>query len=210
MTNFVDITGEKYGKLTAVCPTNKRTKSGGIVWVFKCDCGKMKEAPSNSVRRGLIKSCGCLRAPHNGSNTRLFNIWVDMRQRCNNANVPNFSNYGGRGIFVCQHWNEDFIPFRDWAIKNGYSDKLSIDRIDVNGNYEPNNCRWATTKQQSMNTRKTRKLMIDGQEKPLLEWCKTYGISRENVYRRKKVFGWSFEKSLKTPCLRNRNYSKEA
>lgn len=207
---MVDITGQRYGKLIAICPTSKRTKSGGYIWVFKCDCGNVKDIPANSVRTGLIKSCGCLAKPHGGANSRLFNIWVDMRQRCNNPHVPNFNDYGGRGIAVCESWNKSFIAFRNWSLENGYSDLLSIDRINVNGNYEPSNCRWATSKQQAMNTRKNRIVLINGEEKAIHEWCKIYGISEESVYRRVRTFGWSFEQAITIPHLRKRNFKKVA
>lgn len=209
MPNKVDIAGEKYGKLTALFPTDKRTKSGGVIWTFKCDCGKIKDIPANSVRMGLVKSCGCLAAPHRGTGTRLFTIWVDMRQRCNNSNIPNFNDYGGRGISVCSEWDKSFIAFRNWAKQNGYSKNLSIDRINVNGNYEPSNCRWATSFQQAMNTRKTRIITIGRESKPLKYWCQAYKIPEETIYRRVRKYGWSFEKALITPRLRNRNYSRK-
>lgn len=205
---MIDITGQRYGKLVAICPTSKRTKSGGYIWTFKCDCGNIKDIPANSVKVGLIKSCGCLAKPHGESGSRLFNIWVDMRQRCNNSNVPNFNDYGGRGITVCKSWDKSFIEFRNWALKNGYSDCLSIDRINVNGNYEPSNCRWATSKQQAGNTRKSRHISVNGEKKPISEWCKIFGITEESVYRRVRTFGWSFEKAVSTPHLRNHS-SKE-
>lgn len=205
----INIAGQRYGKLVAICPTNKRSKDGGIIWSFRCDCGKVKDIPSNPVRTGLVKSCGCLHAPHRGTGTRLFDIWVDMRQRCNNSNNPDFYRYGGRGITVCKEWNESFISFRDWAMGNGYSSKLSIDRKNVNGNYEPSNCRWATPVQQARNTRRNRIVSINGISKLLCEWCLIYGISEESVYRRKREFGWDFEKAITTPHLRNRDYSKK-
>lgn len=208
MGKKVDATGQQYGRLTAISPTQKRTKGGGVVWLFACSCGKQKEAPLNSARSGLIKSCGCLSKPHGMKRTRIYNIWVDMRQRCTNPKYTEFHLYGGRGITVCREW-DDFLTFYKWAKESGYSDTLSIDRIDVNGNYCPGNCRWATPKEQALNTRRTVKVSIGDETKLLGEWCKIYNIAPCTVYRRMRQYGWGLEKAITTQNLRRKPPKEE-
>ena len=186
MGKRVDITGERYGMLTAISPTTKRTKNGGIYWMFQCDCGNQKCVPANSVRSGLIKSCGCLAQPHGETGTRLHNIWCDMRQRCKDkAN----KYYGAKGIAVCHKWNS-YINFREWAINNGYSDELTIDRINGNKGYSPDNCRWVAVKEQCRNLSSNHIITIDGVNKPLAAWCEKLGIKEYTVWN------WSKRKHL--------------
>lgn len=126
---------------------------------------------------------------HGGSKTRLFKTWDAMKQRCFNPNCNCYKNYGGRGIRVCDEWLK-FENFRDWALRNGYSDELTIDRIDVNGNYEPNNCRWATMQEQQNNRRNNRRIMVDGSLMTIAECSREYGISYDAIARRIKKYGY--------------------
>lgn len=204
MTKPVDMTGKRYGRLVALYPTGKRDASGGICWNFRCDCGNEKIMSAGPVRVGIVKSCGCLLKPHGMSGTRLFDIWVNMRQRCRADGRPEHDNWGNRGIRVCDEWTS-FPAFRDWAMATGYSDDLTIDRIDNSKGYSPENCRWATYKEQANNTRRNHLIEMDGETHTLKQWCEILGgVSKESVYRRVRDFGWSYEKALKTPPLRKR------
>ena len=147
---FADLTGRRFGRLVAL--RRVESDSGGrTVWECRCDCGTIKCIRAAALTQGLTKSCGCLR--HGKSKTRLYHIWAHMIQRCEDPKSNRFHLYGGRGVSVCKEWREDFMNFYSWAIQNGYTDTLSIDRIDVDGNYEPSNCRWATMSEQNKNRR---------------------------------------------------------
>ncbi|MGX5476015.1 AP2 domain-containing protein [Bacillus toyonensis] len=151
----IDLTGQRFNRLFVLQEAGKN-KHRQILWLCKCDCGNKKTVPGYDLRHDKIKSCGCMQyaatTKHGQKGTRLYKIWEDMKRRCNNSNASSYRHYGGRGIKVCEEWNE-FIPFYNWAKESGYKDTLTIDRINVNGNYEPSNCRWATKKQQSRNQR---------------------------------------------------------
>ena len=159
----VDLTGRKFGKLIVIdlveYKPNSRSK-----WLCKCDCGNHHIVQHSNLVSNHVRSCGCLRTigkvKHGGKGTRLYRIWLDMRNRCRSVNGARSKDYAGRGISVCDEWRNNFEPFRDWSLNNGYADNLSIDRIDNDGNYTPENCRWATPKEQANNRRNNRKVAV--------------------------------------------------
>ena len=191
MPNFINLENRRFGSWKVIEKTF--VKNGKWYWLCECDCGKIKNVNGGSLTRGLSTNCGCIAAiktgnrsrKHGGRGTRLYSIWKGMRKRCNNPRERSFKNYGGRGIVICNQWS-DFSVFREWALSNGYSEKLTIDRIDNNGNYEPSNCRWTTLKVQAGNTRKNRFIIINGESKTLTEWSKVAKISPSNIFERLK------------------------
>ena len=160
----LDLTGQRFGSLTAIEPTNIRNSSGGRVWECECDCGKVAFVAAHDLTKGNTRSCGCSRKkkrPYrikygdHGVGSRLYRIWTNMKTRCTNPHDDyKYSRYGGRGITVCRQWLDDYGAFREWALVNGYSDDLTIDRIDNDKGYEPDNCRWATKSAQAYNRHK--------------------------------------------------------
>ena len=204
-SDIIDETGKRYGWMTVLRLDESQHNKHQAYWVCKCDCGKEFVARGDSIRCGAYTSCGCNIHKHRGRfthgeyKTRLYTIWADMKHRCVSPYTANYKHYGGRGITLCDEWME-FEPFRDWALSNGYADNLTIDRIDVNGNYEPRNCRWVTRQQQSLNTRRSLFFEYNGKTQTLYEWSNEYGILYDTAYSRFKR-GWSIDEILTTPIM---------
>jgi hypothetical protein len=160
MPKFLDITGNKYGRLTVLRRAHNIGKF--TAWVCSCECGKEKTILSGHLVAGRIVSCGCykqqnsrLKATKHGMwGSKLHYIWLSMRQRCHNPKNKAYENYGGRGICITKKWNE-FIDFYTWAVGNKYKEGLSIERVNNNGNYCPENCKWIPRNEQGKNTRRT-------------------------------------------------------
>lgn len=173
--------GKKYGKLTilSVCRENGETMGDCL-----CECGNISHTYINKVVHGAISSCGCEKGniKHRGKNTRLYSIWQGMKNRCLNPNACNYKYYGGKGIKICDEWVDNFEEFQKWSLSNGYRDNLTIDRIDVNGNYEPSNCRWATSYEQN-NTHKSSVYEIKHNNEiySLKEFCSLMGLSYPKI-----------------------------
>ena len=158
------------------------------------------------MTNGHTKSCGCLHSEksraasitHGETNSRLYHTWCGIKARCLNPNNPKYKNYGGRGITVCGDWEQSYESFRDWSLNNGYAENLSIDRIEVNGNYEPSNCRWVDNFIQANNRTDNFVIEYNGEIHTVHEWAVIAGISAINIRNRIKNLGWTAEKALNT------------
>lgn len=183
-----EMIGKKFGRLTILEECEERDKYHYKVYKCKCDCGNIIYVNSNKLKSGNTKSCGCLKieklTKHEKCNTRLYSIYYNIKSRCYNEHYRDYKDYGGRGITVCDEWKHDFKNFYNWAMDNGYKEGLTIDRIDVNGNYTPDNCRWATLKQQGNNKRNTVYLTYEGKTRSLSEWADELGVKYSRLYTR--------------------------
>lgn len=188
MRKIKDIQGNKYGRLTVISFVGTKNKKAR--WLCKCDCGNIVEVYGVDLRGANTKSCGCLRHQgrqslhHNLIKTRIYGIWTGMKQRCYDINAKQYKDYGGRGITICDEWKNDFMTFYDWSIGNRYNDTLTIDRINNDGSYCPENCRWTTHKKQMSNTRRNLIYTIDGETLCLSEWCEKYNMPYWTVLHR--------------------------
>ena len=202
MSKLIDLTGKRFGMLEVIRKA-PRTQNA-TRWECKCDCGNVSFVTSSDLRNGRTKSCGCLRGivskqkakTHGMSKSKLYCCWTDIKQRCYNENSPAFKQYGGRGIKMCDEWKKSFERFSDWATNNGYSEGLTIERVDVNGNYCPENCKWASPYEQSINRRSNIIISYNGESRCLSEWCKKYRTDYCLVYNRMHKNKWSFERAM--------------
>lgn len=199
-----DLTGQVFERLTVIEYAGSDRTSGSTMWKCKCECGKEITTRKAHLKKGQSKSCDCLtrrsdlNVKHGLYNHPIYSNWEHIKQRCNNPKSPSYKNYGGRGIKVCDEWNNSFEAFhRDMAAT--YKAGLSIDRIDVNGDYTPENCRWATRREQANNTRATRYITVFGERLPLSEACRKYNIHRATVHHRLNNMGMSPEDALTLP-----------
>ena len=199
---LINLKGSVFGKLKVLELAFR--KNNEIFWKCKCECGSEKNVNGKHLRRGAVVSCGCHKrektiersTKHGDSYSRLYNIWCHMKSRCYKKNNKDYRLYGAKGIIVCDAWH-DYKVFKKWAIENGYDDKKTIDRIDSNKNYCPENCRWATAEIQSNNTNRNRYIEYNGETLTMAQLSKKYKIKYETLKQRLKR-GWSIEKALKT------------
>jgi len=215
LTRFNDLSGNRYDMLSVIRRV-ENSRDGYVQYLCVCDCGNYKIIKADNLRNGHTHSCGCLKKKmmadkqfkHGGTGgrhnkqDRLYSIWRSMISRCYFPSATEYEYYGGRGITVCNEWHNDYSVFRNWAINNGYSDKLTIDRIDNNGNYDPINCRWVTMKTQMNNKNNNHLIEYNGQVRTLTEWAELIGISRNILSQRINRYHWPIERALTQPVKR--------
>lgn len=198
----IDLSGRRFGHLTAIS-FNRSNEAGTTLWDCVCDCGNKIIVSYNNLISGNTSSCGCWHEKHGETYTRLYKCWSDMKARCYYKNDYNYKNYGGRGISVSDIWRNSFLAFRNWALSNGYNDNLTIDRIDVNGNYTPENCRWIPISEQQSNKRTNVFIEYNGESLTLKQIAKKYaepkGISYKTFWYRLCVAKWDLERCLTQP-----------
>jgi hypothetical protein len=210
MKKIVDITGKKFGKLTVI--RQEYIKHHRVYWLCKCDCGNEYIAKGERLKNGHTKSCGCYKREiwrngnakrtHGETKTRLYRIWNGMLSRCENPNREKFKkDYQDRGITICAEWHK-YEVFRDWAIANGYADGLTIDRIDNDQGYSPDNCRWTTAKVQGNNKRNNRNFTYNNETRTIAQWSDITGIKYGTMYARLIIQGWNTEDAITTPVGR--------
>ena len=199
--NVKDLTGKRFGRLVVIGLQPSETRK--TYWICQCDCGNIKVVRSDSLQCGSIRSCGCLKKEQDEKNlsqgnghrkyaetgfkvggTRLYSIWQGIKSRCYNEHNARYDRYGGRGIKVCDEWRNDFVNFYNWAIKNGYSADLTIDRINNDGDYCPENCHWATAKEQCNNRSTNILIKIGNATKTLTQWCEIFELNSAAVLAR--------------------------
>ena len=196
--NFNDLTGQRFGRLTVV-ERAENYKDGSARWHCLCDCGNMTTVHAHALKQGRIKSCGCLLAEsskkrmaqlmrkHGMSASKLYRVYTAMRERCEKPTCAEYHRYGGRGITVCEEWRNNRNAFFEWAMASGYKEGLQIDRINNDGNYCPENCRWVTLKQNCNNTSINVFLEHNGEIHTLSEWSNLLGINRSTIYSRHRA-----------------------
>ena len=202
MGQFIDLTGQTFGRLTVLERVEAGTKRYAV-WLCKCSCGNTKIVRSCHLRSGAVVSCGCYQkeiarkynSTHKESKTRLYNEWQHMKKRCYWKNYNAYNLYGGKGITVCDEWKNSFVAFKDWALNNGYTDELTLDRIDINKNYEPSNCRWATKYIQSNNRSINRIVEYHGEKGVYEGMCRKLNVNQTTIRSRMKK-GYSFEEAV--------------
>lgn len=219
MPKYQDLSGQKFNHLTVLSLHhkkqlfNKEGKPNGHLYYYECvcDCGKRTIVAASALKNSSVKSCGCYQRKviseiakissrkHGYRNTRLYREWQSMKGRCYYSSVNGYERYGGRGILVCDEWKDSFIAFKDWAELHGYEDSLTIDRIDVNGNYEPSNCRWIPMKAQCRNTRANNYVTYKNETHCLAEWAEILGLPYTLVKNRITRLKWPVERAFTEP-----------
>ena len=199
MAKMKDLTGKRFGTLTAIMPTNQRSKNGRVLWLCKCDCNEERIVPSDNLLHGFVKSCRSCAVKHVReanklrpkkpkypgkwlSNERLYRIWKNMINRCYYPRCIGYKYYGGKGVIVCSEWKNSFPSFKKWAQDNGYKESLTIDRIDGNGNYTPENCRWITPREQTYNMSNNIYIVFQNKKIALSRLIFDFGLNRQQVY----------------------------
>lgn len=211
----IDIKGQRFGRLVAV--EKSPNKRGRTAWKCVCDCGNEIIVTTTDLRRGHTRSCGCIhsermhgnkmRETHGDTHTSLYKTWSAMKQRTSNPKTINYELYGGKGVGVCEKWLK-YENFKAWATENGYEEGLTLDRIDGNGDYCPENCRWVDWETQQNNRCNNRLITFNGKTQTMSQWAREIGIKPRTLFARIDNKGWSIEKALTTPLMKH--YGKKA
>lgn len=202
-----DLTGKRFGRLVVISKSDKNN-GGKTYWNCVCDCGNKCVVYANKLKSGETKSCGCIRKErlrnmtktHGQRQTRIYGIYTNMKSRCNNKNMSEYHCYGGRGIKICEEWSGEsgFENFYRWSMANGYNETLSIDRIDNNKDYSPENCRWATRIQQARNKNNNHKVLCNGKEYCISELLEIAKVKSPETIKRRLLYGWTVEEAINT------------
>lgn len=201
-----DLSGKRFGRLTVMEKADYYIFSSGeqkIRWKCVCDCGNEVTVFASCLKKGTTKSCGCLQKEllskrsktHGKTNTRLYNVYCGMKYRCYNEKCLEYESYGGRRICICDEWKNDFQIFYDWAISNGYKEGLTIERKNVNGNYEPLNCTWISIQEQQWNKRNTHHFLYNGEKLNTKQVIEFLGVSKPTIRKYVKKFNGDFQKA---------------
>lgn len=212
MSKLIDITGERFNQLFVIRRV-ENAKGGVTMWECLCDCGNTTLVRGSNLKNGMVKSCGCRRKEnkpalrHNMSKTRLYREWAGMKSRCYTSSAKTYQNYGGRGIKVCSEWEDSFETFRDWALTHGYTDELTIERIDYEKDYCPENCKWIPSNKQQGNRRICYSFEHNGKVKNLADWCVELSLPYKLIHNRINKLGWSFDRAISEPVhIEKRNH----
>ena len=204
LRKYNSLVGTKFNNLT-ILGIHSKDNAGHYKLICKCDCGNIKNIRADRVINGVTKTCGCKNLNYdcnlNGLSRKfpaLYSCWNTIRHRCYNPKNEKYKYYGARGIAICEEWRKSFKPFFEWAMANNYRKGLSIDRIDVNGNYEPSNCRWVNNLVQARNKTNNKMVTYNGITKCLVQWCEDLNTPYNTIRARIRL-GWDIAKAFETP-----------
>lgn len=210
MSGGIDLTGQRFGRLVALGIAGR---DNGVIWRCRCDCGQEHRAKAGHLRSGSVVSCGCAaresaaeisrqyaycKVTHGLSHTKLDQIYQNMVRRCTEPTNKRYANYGGRGITVCAHWLQDKPGFFIWALESGYAAGLTIERKDVNGNYEPGNCCWIPMARQQANTTRSHFLEWERRRQTISDWARELGV-KPQALRHRVDRGWQVQRIFTQP-----------
>lgn len=212
MGSFIDITGQTFGRLYVVKQVEDQVAQNGRrrkMWLCKCECGNAKVINGDNLKSGYTQSCGCLQKQraheantvHGDTDSRLYNVWSAIKRRCYQPYEPKYDRYGGRGIKMCDEWRDDYSAFMKWAIENGYDSnaergECTIDRIDNNADYCPENCRWVSMTVQANNRESNHCISYNGETHTIAEWAEKANMPYARLAQRITRYGYSIEKAL--------------
>ena len=211
-----DLTGKRFGRLTVLFKAGQHY-SGAYLWRCRCDCGNETTVYAHFLKSGHTQSCGCLareessarNRTHGQTESRLYSIWHGMKARCSQSKNNHFHRYGGRGIKVCDEWENSFETFQAWALENGYSDSLTLDRINNDGDYEPHNCRWVDMKTQGNNKSTNRFITANGETHTVSEWAALLNARPTAIFERLRR-GWPETEAVTIPLKTYRRNNHES